>query len=679
VAPRRSAAGRALAGVAHRAPGIRLRLSGHRPQGLALAAAGLGLGGLAAAVALADGGYFVGSAGLLAIGAMVAVAALLIVAPAALPATGPFVLAALGLAGLVGAMAVSVAWSPAPSLGWLEVTKGIAYLGVFTAAALIVRRRSAAEGVLAGVVAGGGLLALGTLLAVAARDDPRGDLFYNERLAGPVGYQNGFATIMVAAALAAVVAMAAPVASRWGIARRILAFGALGLVVCAGAASQSRGAALGLAAGLVLIVAVHPRRLRLLVPLAALAGAAAAAAGPAVELRDGVAAGAAPAAAAADALRGRAALVVAVLLVAGAASAAAERLARGRPAWMRLLRRAGIVVTAATAVALVGLVAINAGAIAERADSPLEGIATPDGAPETGQRYLSVSGSGRLELWDKALSAVADRPVTGQGAGGFSIWWNIHRERASPDTLYAHSLPLSIAADAGVLGLAAFGAWLAGVAWAAVALIRRRPSLRGHAAALVAVVAAWLVSAGFDWFWSLPAATVAAMAAAGAVVGLGAGPPARAGGRRVTRLRRSVALLLVGVAAAGIVVAARPFLADRALDRAAAIGVADPSLARAQIDRAEWLESRDPRIDELRARISYGLGDNRRARRELAEGTRRNPLYFVAWERLGSFEERVLNRPRAAHAALSRALELHFLDLEIRDRVRDLEERIEGG
>jgi hypothetical protein len=116
-----------------------------------------------------------------------------------------------------------------------------------------------------------------------------------------------------------------------------------------------------------------------------------------------------------------------------------------------------------------------------------------------------------------------------------------------------------------------------------------------------------------------------------------------------------------------------PYAADRDLDRAAAIGVSDVQAARDRIDRAEDLYPFDPRIDELRARIWIGAQDFDRARAELAEGVRRNPLYYLPHRRLADYVDYVLDDERRSLQIMRRALDLHRQDRDIAKRVSDLE------
>lgn len=67
----------------------------------------------------------------------------------------------------------------------------------------------------------------------------------------------------------------------------------------------------------------------------------------------------------------------------------------------------------------------------------------------------SGSEQARLDLWRIGWQAFAQRPVTGWGPGGLSVWSGLSQ---------FHSIPLDLAVGCGLVGLAA-GAWLAAAAW----------------------------------------------------------------------------------------------------------------------------------------------------------------------------------------------------------------------
>jgi O-antigen ligase len=115
--------------------------------------------------------------------------------------------------------------------------------------------------------------------------------------------------------------------------------------------------------------------------------------------------------------------------------------------------------------------------------------------------------SNRYEYWRVAVRAFRREPLRGDGSGAFRTDWL--RERPFAESVRdAHSLYLETAAELGLVGLAALGAFLGGVAASARAALRReRTAVAGAVAALVA----WAVHAGLDWDWEMPALTLVAL------------------------------------------------------------------------------------------------------------------------------------------------------------------------
>ncbi len=86
---------------------------------------------------------------------------------------------------------------------------------------------------------------------------------------------------------------------------------------------------------------------------------------------------------------------------------------------------------------------------------------------------LLHSAGERWANWQTALSLFAARPATGWGLGRFAYGYAQLRPPGSNETLYAHSTPLTLAAEAGLgglvlgVGLVALGLWLARAVWRA--------------------------------------------------------------------------------------------------------------------------------------------------------------------------------------------------------------------
>jgi O-antigen ligase len=118
---------------------------------------------------------------------------------------------------------------------------------------------------------------------------------------------------------------------------------------------------------------------------------------------------------------------------------------------------------------------------------------------------LAAHAGDRSLYWHVAWQDVADRPFAGNGAGTFARSW---LERGPPDigVLDAHSLYLETLAELGVVGLLLMAAALAPPLLA----VLRRPVPPATASAGAAYVA-FLLHAGLDWDWEMPAVTVAGL------------------------------------------------------------------------------------------------------------------------------------------------------------------------
>ena len=107
----------------------------------------------------------------------------------------------------------------------------------------------------------------------------------------------------------------------------------------------------------------------------------------------------------------------------------------------------------------------------------------------------------RVEYWTVALSQWQENMSLGSGAGTFALFW---LQEGSPSAvLDAHSLYVETLAELGPLGLVLLGVTLAVPIVAAVGA-RNDPLVAGAAAAYVA----FLVHAGLDWDWEMPAVTL---------------------------------------------------------------------------------------------------------------------------------------------------------------------------
>ena len=139
-----------------------------------------------------------------------------------------------------------------------------------------------------------------------------------------------------------------------------------------------------------------------------------------------------------------------VLLALMAASVFARPRMRTRP----VRRGLGGLAAAGIVAGLVGLMLLGAAL-----DHGPRGTAA-EGATA---RRLASTQSNRYAYWRVAVNGFADHPLRGLGGGGFADLWL--RERTVRDPARdAHSLYIETAAEYGLLGLAALGLALGGVA-----------------------------------------------------------------------------------------------------------------------------------------------------------------------------------------------------------------------
>jgi hypothetical protein len=453
-----------------------------------------------AGLSQAEGGYFPRSWGVAAL-ALLWVIAIALVFPRAIVITR----IALVLLGSVGALlawtALSSTWSASRPQTIYEVERTLVYLAA-VAAILLTAKRQSVQAVTAGVLAG--IMVVSTYgLATRLLPDVFGPRearrFDAAALFEPLGYSNALGSVAALGALLAIgfSARAASPAAR--------AAGALAVVLLITTLylSLSRGAWLGLGAGLISAVALDRRRLQLLAVLIGLApfviGAVTVAwRSPALVK---------PNAPISDVTAQGHRLAAAVVLLSFAAGAAAFGLhaAERRMSVGRQTRRAliGLLAVAIAAVLLTVFVrAESPPALAARAYTEFTSPPDPGRTPQ--EQLLNVSSGRRTVYWSVAWQAVEDHPAIGFGAGTFGQYWRQHR-RSGLNVLDAHSLYLETLAELGPIGLAllliALGTPLA-AAWRA----------RGHPLVpmLLGAYIVYLVQAGVDWLWEMAAVTVIA-------------------------------------------------------------------------------------------------------------------------------------------------------------------------
>ena len=460
-----------------------------------------------------SGGFFAGEtavAALLALGAVLLWAMVAERPLAGLSAAGLVAVASLAL--LAAWTLTSALWSGAPARAQIEFVRTLLYLATFalmammpggSARALQLLRLTAL--VLAVAVLAGLLSRLYPGLSEAAL--ARGA----ERLGWPIGYWNALG---LAGVMSIVVALHLSSDLREPGWIRVAAAAAIPALAVATYLTLSRGALVAGVLGLaVLLVLGFSRGM-----LSALVAAVPCTALALISAHDadtlfGTPAGRQVWAAQGRELAGAVAIACAAAAVTRLAGVPVDAWLRRRRVWRpwSRARKAGLVAVVLAGVAAAG-VAVDAGPALERQWKSFR--ETPNVRVEDPRsRLQAASANGRIEHWEVAVERWRDEsPLLGSGAGTYAHAWAQLRE-SEFSVQDAHSLYFEVLSELGLVGLVLLGVALA-VALASVWTRRGNDRLAWSAVLAVSVV--WLVHAGVDWDWELPAVTLPIVALLGA-------------------------------------------------------------------------------------------------------------------------------------------------------------------
>jgi O-Antigen ligase len=560
-----------------------------------------------AVLAFRSGGYFPSELGveLLVLGLLALVAVLLRERPAVTRLEGVVV---VGLFGLACWTLVSAAWSPSAEQPVWSAELVLVYVAG-CAALLLALSRGRVEALLLGVtgaVTVAGLYGLERRL-VEGRIGSAADVLSGSRLVEPIGYANALGALTT---IGLVVAVSFALFNRNAVVRALSGAVLVPLAVVL-YLTLSRGSYLALAAGLTVFVGMMRSRavlggLVLVVPWPLV--------GVLLAERSPLARAGLDVASARTAGHRLAWELVVVAILGGVSATATERLGR---------RLAGLAVIAAVvgAALAVGLV-VYAGPI-RLADRALARLRQPP--PVSGssinRRVLSVSASGRTDYWRVAIRMVERRPLLGEGGGSFARWWLQERPVAN-SARNTHSLYLETLAELGPVGLALLLFALGGPL-IALRRCRQDPLAVGAGAAYVA----WLVHAGLDWDWQIPAVTLAALACACAVLVRVRGdtPPSRP---LAIRWRAGWAAAIGMLLAVGLVVN----VGNRAADAAqAAILHGDSNRAEAAARRARTWMPWAAQPWQLLGQAEIARHEDAPARASLRKALSRNRTDWLTW------------------------------------------------
>ena len=615
---------------------------------------------------LEEGGYQLAPRHFAGLGVWLVVVALLVLGTASRATLGrPFYWAAGSIGAFALWSALSSAWSGSVELSVIEADRVLVYLGFFLAAFLIAqteqRRKRFAEGIAVG-------LAILALLGLGARLLPdvfniSGALGGGARMRFPLGYwnANGFAFAVAAMLALWMIRRTDLKALRW------FSAAALPAILLALYFTFSRGGVLALLVGCGCLLALSHDRLWHLATLAiAMLGALPAVL--AVQARDALTNNLDLPTTADQGLE------VLLFLIAGTALALAlfavmRRLESHRLGWVsrgleisrdpRVLKG---VAAALAALAVVGALAVGGRAWDRFSDPDLQFPTNPQ------EQFTNLSGAGRYDFWRVALNTFGDEPVLGTGAGTYEFAWE--ERRSIPQPVHnAHSLYLEALSNLGLLGgllvLLLVGGllWIGFRAWQASSGARRETH-----AALLAVLVAFAVGAGIDWFWEI-ALLGTVFFFAGAI--LVAARCAQLAGSHGNAGKRGFGLALAGLALAWISALALigPLLVDRELssarERADAGDLAGATTAAESARSIEpWAAS--PYV-EL-GLLAQAQGEYQRAAKMLGDAIEREDHNWQLYYLRARVEAEAGNEA-AAEADLERATQLNPLARELAEEL----------
>ena len=564
-----------------------------------------------------EGAYFSQSWGWVALAFLMPTSLVLILERATTPGRLRTAFAVL-MCAFAAWIALSALWSVSQPASFREAERMLVYVGVALALAILLRRGDA-PGVAGGVFVGIALIsgyALATRL-FPDRFDTYDDPSLPYRLSEPLGYWNALGLLAAMGMLVAIGFVAHGRRARYS----VVAGAVLPILAATLYFTFSRGAWAGLVIGFGGMVALDPRRLRLLWSVLVVAPASVACVAYASR-QDALTTEDAPAAQAVTEGHRLAVVVIALTLCSGLLAVGASLVARRVTVSRGFVRAVnfglGAFVVVAACIALVA-----AGGPSRGLSELRERFAEEEVDPaDLNTRLLSVSGHGRSASIRVAWEAAQERPVVGHGAGSYEYLW-YERRQTELVIRDAHSLYAEVLSELGAVGLALLVAVLALPLVGAFVARRSR-----FVAAAAAAFLAWLAASALDWHWEMVGSTISAFLLGGAAL-------LASDRRRPALFAGAPRLLALGLAIFLTAVSVVSLVGNQAL-----------FAARDDVARKDWASAID---DGRRARgllfwsyepelvlgdAAAGLGDRTSALRVYRDAVRSDPANWVAWLRL---------------------------------------------
>jgi hypothetical protein len=572
----------------------------------------------------------------------------------------PATIALASLAGLGAWAALSALWSPTPDVaigdGQRILTYALAFgLGIWLCNLLVGRLHLAlvplaVAGAFAGIVA---------LVGLLTGDHVGRYLEADGTLEFPLGYRNANAAFFAIAVWPAL-GLASHRASAWPVRAAALATATLCLEMAM--LSQSRGSLPAAAAALCVYLLFSEDRARRMGWLA-LAALPALLVLPALVDLYRAANADAPLRSALGELHGAGRAVALTCAGSLAIGAAAALLGRSIPTSARRVEIANRAALAGLVVAVLAGSIVFAAAVGNPVDwidKRVTQLGSGRGANLSGQsnRFSSLNAATRRPaVWRVALLDARDRPLLGEGGGGFIYSYLRERDQNSPVSVHdAHSVELENLSEFGVPGLLLFAGAIGAAGFGAMRARRLGPE-----PALLSIIALtacvyWLAHASLDWFWPYPAVTAPVLA----LLGSACAPALRIAGEVAWgHGRRWLAAGAVVLAISAV----PPYLSHRYVNDAYDEWRSDPSRAYDDLDRARALNplSADPVLAE--GAIARANGDRTRAIDAFRRAAKKLPEEWASHYNLAELYAR--RSPRLARRELAIAKRQNPYDPEV--------------
>jgi O-antigen ligase len=217
-------------------------------------------------------------------------------------------------------------------------------------------------------------------------------------------------------------------------------------------------------------------------------------------------------------------LAIVLVLCAGAAAFVRALLLAvdARLSLPKLSRETRRVVQGATAAGAVVFAVVLALALQDDISRQYDRFVRGGGAGQAGdfrQRLTDPANNGRLGEWRVALDGYRAARLNGEGAGTYQVLWA--RDRTSEfqnlSVRDAHSLYVETLGELGLIGAGLLVVSLGAIGFG---LLHRRSRKRHRPlySAIFAVFLVWLLRAGVDWDWEMPAVTLWLFALGGAAI-----------------------------------------------------------------------------------------------------------------------------------------------------------------